>query len=74
MLVKGAVPGPKGGILKIKDSLKAKNNPIPPISAKQEVSSKINDVNEIQSNENNKESETSKLQVSKGVSDNGKIN
>ena len=72
LIVKGAVPGPKGGILKIVDSLKIKNNNIPSVNTKQETSSKIKDVNEKQFNEVN--TVPSKLQANQGASDNDKKN
>ena len=72
LIVKGAVPGPKGGILKIVDSLKIKNNNIPSVNTKQETSSKIKDVNEKQFNEVN--TAPSKLQANQGASDNDKKN
>ena len=75
LVVKGAVPGPKGGILKIVDSLKVKNNSIPSIKTSQNISSKINDVDEKQINEDNNKSETpDKLQVNQDVSVSDKKN
>ena len=74
LVVKGAVPGPKGGILKITDSLKIKNNLSQSIDTKQDTSSKIDAVNEKQINEDTKESEIPKPQVNRGTSDNNKKN